>query len=570
MSGQRKSTKSARQRSGAPTDQLVFLPLGGAGEIGMNLYLYGFGPERNRQWVIVDIGVTFADFRDPGIDLILPDTSFIEQHCGNLLGIVLTHAHEDHLGALAHLWPRLRAPVFATPFTAALLRYKLEETGLGSEVPVTEVRLGGQISLGPFDISLVSMTHSIPESNSLIIRTPLGNLMHSGDWRVDPDPVVPPNLDEGALRAFGEEGCMALICDSTNVLSEGMSPSETEIEQGLYDVISQARGRVAVTTFASNFGRLLSVGRAARRTGRHLCLVGRSMHRIVSVARETGYIDDFPLVLAESDFADIPPDKVLCLCTGSQGERRAALSRIASGNHGDVALDAGDLVIFSSRTIPGNEKEVSEVQNNLATLGVEIVTGAERPVHVTGHPRRGDLRQLYDWVKPDILIPMHGEMRHMSAHVRLAKECGIETAVLARNGDMVQIAPGPPVIIDEVPTGRYHLDGKLLLRASDDPVRIRRKISFAGALSVTLVLNEKGDLAADPAITPFGLPEFDRDGTSIALAIYDLIDEALEGMPRRRKDDDSECAETVRRALVRGLSALWGKRPLCVVKIIRL
>ena len=570
MNASRKPAKSMRRRRDAAADQLVFLPLGGAGEIGMNLYLYGFGPETSRKWLMIDIGVTFADFRDPGIDLVFPDTEFIEEHRANLLAIVLTHAHEDHFGALAHLWPRLRAPVFATPFTAALLRYKLEEAGLSDQVPVTEIRLDEEISLGPFDVQLISMTHSIPETNALAIRTPLGNLLHSGDWRVDPTPVIPPDLDQRALQAFGDEGCLALICDSTNVLSEGTSLSERDMEQGLYDVISQASARVAVTTFASNVGRLQSIGRAARRTGRHLCLVGRSMHRIVSVARETGYLDDFPQVLGEEDFGDIPPDKVLCLCTGSQGERRAALARIAAGSHPNVALDAGDLVIFSSRTIPGNEKDVGEVQNDLAMLGVEIVTGAERPVHVTGHPRRGDLRQLYDWIRPDILVPMHGEMRHLSAHVRFAKECGIARSILVRNGDVVKIAPEPAGLVDEVPSGRFHLDGKLLQRADDGAIRMRRRISFTGALAVTLVLDGKGALRADPAIVPFGLPQFDGDGEPLGPLIFELVDDTLAAMPGRRRNDDVECAETVRRALVRGLSNVWGKRPLCVVNIIRL
>ncbi len=566
----RGSAKRPRKPKPGGGHQLVYLPLGGAGEIGMNLYLYGYGREQDRKWIMVDCGVTFADFRDPGIDIILPDITFIEQRRASLLAIVLTHAHEDHYGAVAHLWPRLRAPVYATPFCAQLLQGKLEETGLAGEVPVKHVTPGGSLSLGPFDISLIAMTHSIPETYALAIRTALGNVLHSGDWRIDRRPVIPPDLDEPALRAFGKEGCRALICDSTNAMREGTSPCESDVEEGLYEVIRHATGRVAVTTFASNFGRLLSVARAARRTERHVCLVGRSMHRVVAAARETGLIADFPEVLPEQDFAHIPRDKVLGLCTGSQGEPRAALSRIASSSHGNIVLEDGDLVIFSSRTIPGNEKDVAEVQNNLAALGVSIVTASDRLVHATGHPQRGDLQQLYRWLKPQIVVPMHGEMRHLLAHARFALDCGVGQAVMARNGEMIQLAPDPAGPVDEVASGRLHMDGRLLLPAGDGPARQRRRLSFSGALAITLVLDEDRGLSEHPQIAQFGLPPVGAGGDPMGTMILDAIDDVLEKVARRRGGDDAELAESVRRAVVRAVAQAWGKRPQCQVNIVHL
>lgn len=429
-----------RERPPKGKDRLVFLPLGGAGEIGMNLYLYGCGRSDDTRWLMVDLGVKFGDDRDPGIDVILPDTAFIEAERGSLEGIVLTHAHEDHFGAVIDLWPRLRVPIYATPFTAAMLAAKLAERGMENQIPVTEVPLGGRLTLGPFDVEFITMTHSIPEPNALALRTPMGNVLHTGDWKIDERPMIGEPMAVDRLKALGAEGCRAMICDSTNVLREGISPSESDVAKGLAEVIAGAKRRVAVTTFASNVGRLRAVALAAKAADRQLVVVGRAMFRALNAAREAGYLGDFGEVLTERDYGYLPPEKVVCLCTGSQGEVRAALSRIADGTHPNITLNDGDMVIFSSRTIPGNEKPVAVVENNLAALGVELVTADDHPVHVTGHPRRGELAMLYDWVKPQSVIPMHGEMRHLVEHTRFARKQGVTDTVIARNGDIVRLA----------------------------------------------------------------------------------------------------------------------------------
>src|SRR5947208_3434680 len=399
-----------------PSDELVFAPLGGAGEIGMNLAIYGFGDEQRRQWLAVDFGVAFADDALPGIDLIMPDIRYLVEERRNLLGLVLTHAHEDHFGALLDLWPRLKVPVYATPFTAALIEAKRQGEAGAPDIPVNVVPLGGRFSLGPSDIELVSMAHSIPESNGLIIRTPLGSVLHSGDWKIDPTPVIGPPTDEAKLRALGNEGCLALISDSTNAFREGCSPSEADVAKTLARLIGEASRRVAVTTFASNVARLRAVADAAAACEREVVLVGRAMERIAQVARETGYLDGVKEFRSVDVYGHLAPDKVLALCTGSQGEARAALSRIAQDEHPDVAFSRGDRVIFSSRAIPGNEKAVMRVINGLVSQGVDVITDRTHLVHVSGHPRVDELKEMIGWVRPRILIPAHGEPLHMSEH----------------------------------------------------------------------------------------------------------------------------------------------------------
>src|SRR4030081_3802553 len=403
-----------------PTDELVFAPLGGVGEIGMNLSLYGLGPERARKWLAVDLGVAFAGDDLPGIDLIMPDIRFLIEERRNFLGLVLTHAHEDHFGAVLDLWPRLQLPVYGTPFTAALLEAKRQSEPGAPEIPVTIVPVGGRFSLGPFDIELVSVAHSIPESNGLIIRTPLGTVLHTGDWKIDASPVIGPATDEQKLRALGNEGCLALVGDSTNAVRDGRSPSEMEVAKTLAELIRTAPGRVGVTTFASHVGRLRSVARAARACDREVVLVGRSMERIAQVARETGYLEDIRDFRSVDVFGYLPPEKVVALCTGSQGEARAALSRIAQDDHPEVSFSSGDRVIFSSRAIPGNEKAVSRVINGLVARGVEVITDRDHLVHVSGHPRRAELQDMIGWVRPQILIPAHGEPLHLAEHGALA------------------------------------------------------------------------------------------------------------------------------------------------------
>ena len=556
-----------RRRGGE--DRLVFLPLGGAGEIGMNLYLYGYGPPDDTRWLMVDLGIKFGDDKDPGIDVIFPDTAFIEAERGNLVGIVLTHAHEDHFGAVIDLWPRLRAPVYATPFTAAFLAAKLAERGLQHEIPIEEVPLGSRLTIGPFDVEFIAMTHSIPEPNALALRTPLGNVLHTGDWKIDDRPMVGGPMAVDRLKALGAEGCRAMICDSTNVLAEGISPSESDIAQGLAEVIAKAPRRVAVTTFASNVGRLRAVALAAKAADRQLVVVGRAMFRSLNAAREVGYLDDFGEVLTERDYGYLPPDKVVCLCTGSQGEARAAMSRIADGTHPNVTLNEGDMVIFSSRTIPGNEKAVAAVENSLAAQGVQLVTADDHLVHVTGHPRRGELAMLYDWVRPQAVIPMHGEMRHLVEHTRFAREQGVKETLVARNGDIVRLAPGPVEIVDEAPAGRLHLDGRLIVTSEQGPAWERRKLSFAGFVAVSLVLDRRGDMVAEPMIEIFGLPAEDADGNSMDDILFDAAEGVLRSLPKAGRRDDDLVSEAVRRAVRKQADLVWGKKPVCRVMLTR-
>src|SRR5438874_7003547 len=517
--------------------ELLFAPLGGVGEIGMNLALYGLGDGPKRQWIAVDLGVSFAGDDLPGVDLIMPDIAFLIAERRNLLGLVLTHAHEDHFGALLDLWPRLRCPVYATPFTAALFAAKRQGEPGALDVPVNIVPLGGRFALGPFDIELVSVAHSIPESNALIIRTPLGNVLHTGDWKLDPTPVIGPPTDEGKLRALGDEGCLALIGDSTNAVREGRSPSESDVAKTLAELIRTAPGRVGVTTFASNVARIRAVAEAAAACEREVVLVGRAMERVAQVARETGYLDGIRDFRSVEVYGYLPSEKVVALCTGSQGEPRAALSRIAMDDHPEVTFSRGDRVIFSSRAIPGNEKAVMRVINGLVNQGIEVVTDRTHLVHVSGHPRRAELEDMIGWVRPQILIPVHGEALHMAEHGELARRAGVGKVVLCRNGDLIRLAPGDPAIIDEVPAGRLYKDGGLLVDAQARTVADRRRLGFVGVVSVALAMTERGEMVGDLELEMTGIPETDAEGNLIARLTYDAVVEAIDSMPRPRRRD---------------------------------
>ena len=551
-----------------PSDELVFAPLGGVGEIGMNLAIYGFGEEHRRQWIAVDLGVAFADDALPGVDLILPDISYLVEQRRNILGLVLTHAHEDHFGAVLDLWPQLKVPIYATPFTAALLQAKRESEPGAPDIPVNVVPLGGRFTLGPFDIELVSMAHSIPESNALIIRTPLGAVLHTGDWKIDPTPVIDPPTDEAKLRALGDEGCLALIGDSTNAVREGRSPSETDVAKSLAELIRTAPARVAVTTFASNVARIRVVAEAAAACDREVVLVGRAMERISQVARETGYLDGIKDFRSVDIYGHLPPDKVLALCTGSQGEPRAALSRIAQDDHPEVAFSRGDRVIFSSRAIPGNEKAVMRVINGLVSQGIEVITDRTHLVHVSGHPRMDELRDMIGWVRPQILVPVHGEPLHMAEHAALARSAGVGQVVLCRDGELLRLAPGGPGKIDEVPAGRLYKDGALLVSAEQRTVADRRRLGFAGVVSMALAISDRGELIGDPLVTLTGIPEFDALGQRIEDIIYDAAMGAFGSMPRQRRRDPEAVGEAVRRAIRAALSATWNKKPTCHVHVL--
>jgi ribonuclease J len=552
-------------------DELVFLALGGAGEIGMNLNLYGYGPAAKRKWLMIDLGITFSDDSTPGVDIIMPDPAFIEEHRKDLLALVVTHGHEDHIGAVPHLWRRLRCPVYATPFTAVLLRHKLEEAGLGDQVKIKILPMSGKVTIGPFDLELVTLTHSIPEPNGVIIRTALGTVMHTGDWKIDPDPLLGDVTDDAALTRLGEEGVLAMVCDSTNVFQSGTAGSEATVRDSLIELIREQTGAVAVTAFASNVARLDSVVKAAHACGRKCVLVGRSMHKMVAAARETGYLTDLPALLDEDRANDLPRNKVLYLCTGSQGEERAALMRIATGSHNYVSLTKGDSVIFSSRIIPGNERRIFEVQNLLSASGVKIITERDHFVHVSGHPCRDELTQMYQWVRPQIAVPVHGETRHMIEHAALARSLQIPQTPVIRNGDMLRLAPGPAVIIDEVPSGRLLLDGDILSPSEGGAIGDRRKLAANGLVGVTLVMDDRGELLADAQVIMRGVPlPAGKDADGFIDALAEAVEEAVEKLGKRDLKDDGAVEEATRKALRRVLRADTGKRPMIEVRIVRL
>ena len=551
-----------------PQQELVFAPLGGVGEIGMNLSIYGLGSGNRRQWLVVDVGVSFAaEEHLPGVDLILPDVRYLEAERKNLAGIVITHAHEDHFGALIELWPRLNVPVYATPFTAALLEAKCAGEPGAPEIPVKVIPVGGRFTVGAFDIELVTMAHSIPEANALMIRTPCGTVLHTGDWKIDPTPILGDRTDEVKLRALGEEGCLALIGDSTNSVREGRSPSEADVAKTLTELIKAAKGRVAVTTFASNVARLRAVAEAARAAEREVVVVGRAMDRVAIIGRELGLFGDLPPFRPMDAYGYLPPNKVVALCTGSQGEPRAALSRIAEDQHPEVTLSRGDTVIYSARTIPGNEKAVGRVINGLIDQGIEVITDRTHLVHVSGHPRRAEVEELLSWVKPRIVIPVHGEALHLSEHAKIARKAGVPEVIQCRNGDLVRLAPKAG-LIDEVPAGRIYKDGRLLVDAQARTVADRRRLSFAGAVSVALALTEKGELVGDPSYDLLGIPERDRKGDFLHEHVHEAVLSTFESLPRGKRRDPDAVGEAVRRAVRAAVNERWGKKPMCYVHVL--
>lgn len=550
------------------TDELVFVPLGGLGEIGMNMALYGFGPARKRQWIMVDCGVAFAGDDLPGVDLIYPDPAFIEQEKRNLLGIIITHAHEDHFGGLADLWPRLGCPVYMTPFAANLLEARrLSEPG-APRIPVRGIPQATRFTLGPFDIETIPVAHSIPESMALAIRTPLGTVLHTGDWKIDETPLIGPPTDAKRLTEIGDEGVLALVCDSTNVTREGISPSEADVQVGLREQILAAKGRVAITTFASNVARIRAVAEAAAEAGREVILVGRAMDRVADIAGELGMLDGLASFRGADRFRSLPRDKCVVLLTGSQGENRAALARVAEGEHPDISLDAGDTVIFSSRTIPGNEKAIGKIVNALAKTGVKIITDRDALVHVSGHPRRDELRRMYEWVRPQIAIPAHGEALHLSLHRDFARSMGVKTVLRIFNGELVTLAPGAPAVLDEVPNGRLVKDGELVIPLSDPTVPERRKLAYVGIVIVAIALDERGQMAADPEVEVIGLPVQDDEGETFLEHVRDLVDENFRTLPKAKRRDLDAVRTAVERGVRAGIAEIWGKKPVTKVLIL--
>ncbi len=553
------------------TDELVFLPLGGCGEIGMNLNAYGYGPRHARRWIIADMGVTFGGADTPGIDLICADPDYLAGE--QIDAVFLTHAHEDHIGAVGLIYPRLRtkAPIYATPFTAELVKSKMSERGVDARWLKT-IALGATIKAGPFEVTYVTLTHSIPEPNALAIRTPAGLILHTGDWKIDPDPQIGSTTDITGLTALGDEGVLAMVCDSTNVFEEGESGSEDSVRLGLIDLIGQQTQAVAVTTFASNVARVKSIIEAADEAGRHVCLVGRSMHRITDAAKAVGILSPRLEFISESDAGLLPSENILYLCTGSQGEARAALTRIARGDHRHVSLHEGDTVIFSSRQIPGNEKEIFSLQNLLAEQGVRVITPRMVPqkIHVSGHPCRDELRRMYQWVRPRISVPVHGERRHIMEHAAYAKSLQVAEAVTPRNGSLVRLAPGPAEIIDLVPAGRLLLDGNTLVPEGAQGIEERRRLSFGGLIFVTLSIDEAGDVVDGPVIVVKGFSEADgRLADESIEALDEAAEKAVSGMKRKDRLEDEPVERTIGRALRKAAETAFGHRPTIEIVVLR-
>jgi ribonuclease J len=546
--------------------ELVFVALGGLGEIGMNVALYGVGPQRKRKWLMVDCGIAFSD--QAGVEIILPDLTFAEKIKRDLLGLIITHAHEDHIGAVAELWPRFQCPVFATPFAAALLAARLEGIVDAPDIPVSTVKQGGRVALDPFDVELIPVAHSIPESCALAIRTPHGTVVHTGDWKIDPEPGLGLPTDSARLTAIGDEGVLALVCDSTNILRDGVSPSEAEVALALKEVIGGAGARVVVTTFASNVARIRAVAVAAKAAGRKVVLLGRAMERVVNVARENGYLEGVDPFLPGEAFSALGREEIVVLATGSQGEPRAAMARIAVDDHPIAKLSPGDMVIFSSRTIPGNEREVGRIVNNLIGQGVEVVTDRNALIHASGHPRRGEVAKFYEWVRPKIVVPAHGEELHLAEHALFAAERGIETVVKARNGDLVALAPGAPAIIDEVQHGQLARDGSILVPLEGESIKARERLAFAGIVTIALAIDRKGEMAGVPDVVLTGLPERTASGVVLDEVVDAALFQTFESLPRPKRRDANVVSVAIEKAVRAAVGVVWNKRPSVHVLVI--
>lgn len=549
-------------------EELYFIPLGGAEQFGVNLNVYGY----QGKWLAIDLGLGFADERFPGIDIMLPDPKFIEERKKDLVGLIITHAHEDHIGAVSHLWPRLRCPIYASPFTAAVLRRKLSENPACRDAEVFEVELGETISLKPFKITFTAVTHSVPDTAALFIETDVGNIVHSGDWNLDPEPTIGAPTDPKPFQAFGDKGVLAYIGDSTNAEVEGVSGSEGDVERGLAALFKECEGRIAVTIFASNIGRLRSICLAAKESGRQVALMGRSLHNMVAAARDCGYLKDVPPFVPEEDMGYLPDDKVIMIVTGSQGEARAQLARIARGEHQEITFKQGDTVIFSARPIPGNEREIIAVKNNLAASRVRIISPRETKhvIHVSGHPARDEITQMFQWVKPQAVIAVHGERTMLEAHAALARELQVPTAIVPSNGSIIRLYPGTPQVIDHIETGLLAVEPGRIIDAEHQAIVQRRKLQFSGTVHATLVMNARGDLVADPQVSTVGLIDPDKeDGQKFEDELVDEIEDILADMTREELYDDKFVSEEMRIGLRRFVQHKLNIKPKTSVHLVR-
>ena len=550
-------------------EELIFCPLGGSGEIGMNMNLYAYGKEDDQKWIIVDMGVTFADDTIPGVDLIMPDPGFIIDKKDDLLGIVLTHAHEDHIGAVAHIWPELKCKLYATPFTAALLTEKFKEKKIDISSFLKIVPLNSQIKLGAFEIDFVTLTHSILEPNGLSIKTPLGTILHTGDWKIDPNPLIGNKIDEEKLKKIGSSGVSAMICDSTNIFSPGRAGSESDVRDSLLRIMEVKTKRILVTSFASNVARMESIFYCAKKTGRSICLVGRSMHRIYKAARKCGYLKGLIEPLEPRDAKKVSKNKILYLATGSQGEPMGAMNRIVNGSHPDVFLEEGDCVIFSSKIIPGNEKKLYNLQNQIVKNNIEIISEENAFVHVSGHPNRDDLKDMYTWVKPKSIIPVHGEHRHMQEHVSFAKEMQIPKTLLIENGDIIKLLPGDaPQIIDKAPSGRVYLDGSINVETDSQSIKDRKNLSINGYLEITLLVSNNGKIKK-PIISFRGIPE-NQNNEPFIFDMENEIFNICKTFSIESKNQQKNLIETIKQNCRRIVRERTGKKPFTNINIARI
>jgi ribonuclease J len=549
-------------------DELYFIPLGGAEQFGVNLNIYGY----QGKWLAIDCGLGFADEHFPGIDILLPDPKFIEARKKDLLGLIITHAHEDHIGAVAHLWPRLRCPIYASPFTAAVLRRKLSENNQCRDAEVIEVDAHETLTLAPFKVTFTPVTHSVPETAALFIETDVGNILHSGDWNLDPDPTIGGVTDPAPFKAFGEKGVLAYIGDSTNAEVDGVSGSEGDVAKGLAALFKECEGRIAVTIFASNIGRLRSICLAAKESGRQIALMGRSLHNMVAAAKECGYLKDIPPFVAEEDIGYLPDDKIIMIVTGSQGEPRAQLARMARGEHQEITFKSGDTVVFSARPIPGNERDIIAVKNNLAASRVRIISPRETKhiIHVSGHPARDEITQMFQWVKPQSVIAVHGERTMLEAHASLARDLQVPTAIVPNNGSVIRLYPGTPQVVDHVETGLLAVEPGRIISADHQAIAQRRKLQFSGTVHVTMVMNARGDLVTDPQVSTVGLidPETE-DGQKFEDGIIDEIEDILADMTREELYDDNFVSEEMRIGIRRLVQHKLQMKPKTTVHLVR-
>ncbi len=550
-------------------DELIYCPLGGAGEIGMNMNLYGFGKDEDHKWIIIDLGVTFADDSVPGIDLIFPDTGFIESRKENLLGIVATHAHEDHIGAIALVWPKLKCKIYATPFTALLITEKFKEKKIDISKYLNVVNIGGTIELKPFKIEFISVTHSIVEPNGLRIETPVGNILHTGDWKYDPKPLVGKNIDSKRFKEIGDMGVIAMICDSTNVFSLGRSGSENDVRSSMLKIMERLKKRIIITSFASNVARMETIFYCAKKTGRQISLVGRSMHRIFNAAKKCGYLQNVIEPIDSRDAKNISRNKIVYLCTGSQGEPMGAMTRISNDVHPDVYIESGDTVIFSSKIIPGNEKKLYKLHNQLVRDGVEVISEENEFVHVSGHPNRDDLKDMYQWIKPNVVIPVHGEQRHMLEHISFAKEMNVPYPIKVENGDMVRLYPGnSPEVYDKAPYGKIYLDGKIGVDEDFKSIKERKNISSNGFLNIVIMATPKGNIHEEPIIILKGIPTDNLD--DIKLSLSEIIEKTVKGFSLNNIKQEENLIEAVKIACRKIVKEKTGKKPLTDINLIRI